>query len=297
MLDELAGVFFYLIILNIGFHWNADACYGGAGAEMRAAASGCTVELRCAAAAVRNVCHCAAYPAPLPLPHIHSEWGEEESLARCGRLYQFQIVYRIIFSDSTHRRGPKMNLRRERRRPHSLESSITLKRRRRRRWLSKSFRSNQFCNLRDRRWLMERSPVWVKTYCFLYSGRGGGVCGVWITSVRDQYWISVLVAKAGTKCRQCPGCRWIKSLNTKCLPRKAKIKIHTHKSTCKTWRNTDDNSSVRHDWQWEPTENHGTNKVGKCKENSLHNFSSICIVQKSIKMILMNINWVIKVTI
>lgn len=82
----------------------------------------CTVELRCAAA-VRNVCHCAACPAPLPFPHrsspaptspyIHSERGEDESLARCGRLYQFQIVYRIIFSDSTHRRGPEMNLRRE----------------------------------------------------------------------------------------------------------------------------------------------------------------------------------------
>lgn len=138
---------------------------------------------------------------PAPSPHFHSEWGGEESLARCGRLYQFQIVYRIIFSDSTRRRGPEMNLRRGTASPRSLECSITLKRQRRR--LSESFRPNQFCNLRDCRWLMGRSPVWVKTYCFLYLG------GLWIISVNSQSCHREGV-KTGAKCRQSPGWRWKK---------------------------------------------------------------------------------------
>lgn len=51
-------------------------------------------------------------PPPSATP-FYTQWVGEESLARCGRLYQFQIVYRIILSDSTRRRGPKMNLRRQ----------------------------------------------------------------------------------------------------------------------------------------------------------------------------------------
>lgn len=94
-------------------------------------------------------------------PHFRTQWEGEESLARCGRLYQFQIVYRNIFSDSTRRRWPKMNLWRR-----NGVASIALKQQR----LSESFCPNQFCNLRNCRWLIERSPVRAKTHCCPFFG-------------------------------------------------------------------------------------------------------------------------------
>lgn len=110
----------------------------------------------------------AVFPLPSPVCEAYSVISKEV-IAACGGLYQgvvkvnFQIVYKIILSDSRHCQRPSIN-------PSGEESIAALS------WAqasllnqqrpTESIYTNQFCILLSCTQLIKTSRVWFKIYCF-----------------------------------------------------------------------------------------------------------------------------------
>lgn len=162
MLDELARVFFFFSFFSKNHHryyrvslqWRHLFCRGWWRDESHCLGLYSRAVL-CSGSCEEFVSLCCVFH-PLPAPHTRTQWVEEESRGVSSLAAGGAIKSRLcIESFSLTAPVADESATRKRRRRTQLSASITLKQQQ----LCESFCPNQFCNLRDRGWLIERSPV------------------------------------------------------------------------------------------------------------------------------------------